>query len=85
MRNTARGTFVPKNPEKLEASLASLTADDAELQLLEDAADFSTVAEFDSNSISNAEIFEETEDLNIAESNVYEQNDEDDSTTTYYA
>ncbi len=76
------------DPEKLEASLASIEAEEIELAELEEEETpepLYVVAEQDvSNSIDN-ELFGDTEDLNISESNVYEQDDDDDSLTTFYA
>ncbi len=76
------------DPEKLEASLASIEAEDLELAELEEEAEFAEVLYTEAEqtvNLTDAELFGEEEDLNIAESNVYEQDDEDDSTTTYYA
>lgn len=79
------------DPEKLQASLESVQAEEAELEQLgleaeqaenpDETLDYEVAEE---TTDGNLNIFNETEDLNITENNVYEQGD-DDSTTTYFA
>jgi hypothetical protein len=78
------------DPDKLQASLESAQLDEAELSRLfdeaeqaenpDDTLDFDRVNETTDGDL---EIFNQAEDLNVSENNVYDQND-DDATTTYY-
>lgn len=78
------------DPEKLQASLDSIQAEQAELDAQyneavqaenpDDTLDYEVPPETTDGDLN---IFNQTEDLNITESNVYDQGDED-STTTYF-
>jgi len=79
------------DPDKLQDSLTSVQLEEEELARLFDEAEqaenpdetlnFDTVAETTEGDLG---IFDQEEDLTISENNVYDQND-DDATTTYYA